>query len=142
MEVAERIGAPYRSSTRAIDKSKWALFERWCRKSSKQGSIFLKAPTFTGYFLAFTGIIQTSTKWNLSIVLNELTKAPFEPQTSNILLSNCFLASFVIWQVPQRNSCLGCKQSILFRPLGKGTSKRRFSKCVSSDYPCFDYHRG
>ena len=26
-------------------------------------------------------------KWNLSVVLNELTKAPFEPMTSNILLS-------------------------------------------------------
>ena len=24
----------------------------------------------------------------------------------------------------------------------KPTSKRRFSKCVSSDYSCFDYHRG
>ena len=32
-EVAERIAAPQRSSTRTIYKSKWALFERWCREN-------------------------------------------------------------------------------------------------------------
>ena len=31
VEVAERIAAPQRSSTRTIYKSKWALFEKWCR---------------------------------------------------------------------------------------------------------------
>ena len=30
VEVAERIAAPQRSSTRTIYKSKWALFEKWC----------------------------------------------------------------------------------------------------------------
>ena len=34
MEVAKRIAAPQRSSTRTIYKSQWALFERWCRKNS------------------------------------------------------------------------------------------------------------
>ena len=34
VEVAERIAAPQRSSTRTIYKSKWALFERWCREHS------------------------------------------------------------------------------------------------------------
>ena len=34
VEVAERIGAPQRSSTRTIYKSKWALFEKWCRENS------------------------------------------------------------------------------------------------------------
>ena len=34
VEVAERIAAPQRSSTRAIYKSKWALFEKWCRENS------------------------------------------------------------------------------------------------------------
>ena len=33
-EVAERIAAPQRSSTRTIYKSKWALFEKWCRENS------------------------------------------------------------------------------------------------------------
>ena len=33
VEVAERIAAPKRSSTRTIYKSKWALFEKWCRKN-------------------------------------------------------------------------------------------------------------
>ena len=39
--------------------------------------------TFTGYSPVSTGIVQKSSrnlpKWNLSVVLNELTKAPFEP---------------------------------------------------------------
>ena len=34
MEVAEIIAAPQRSSTRTIYKSKWALFEKWCRENS------------------------------------------------------------------------------------------------------------
>ena len=34
VEVAERIAAPQRSSTRTINKSKWALFEKWCRENS------------------------------------------------------------------------------------------------------------
>ena len=34
MEVAERIAAPQRSSTKNFDKSKWALFEKWCRENS------------------------------------------------------------------------------------------------------------
>ena len=34
VEVAERIAAPQPSSTRTIYKSKWALFEEWCRENS------------------------------------------------------------------------------------------------------------
>ena len=34
VEVAERIAAPQRSSTRTIYKPKWALFEKWCRENS------------------------------------------------------------------------------------------------------------
>ena len=33
VELAERIAAPHRSSTRTIYKSKWALFEKWCREN-------------------------------------------------------------------------------------------------------------
>ena len=33
MELAERIAAPQRSSTRTMYKSKWALFEKWCREN-------------------------------------------------------------------------------------------------------------
>ena len=135
MEVAERIAAPQRSSTRSIYKSKWALFEKWCTENSvdfytlsvKQISDFFMylyqdlnrhPSTIDGYRTAIVDtlgpaglpISQSSDlnrllssfhrdrpkssrnlpKWNLSIVLNELTKAPFEPmktQTSNILLS-------------------------------------------------------
>ena len=34
VEVAERIAASQRSSTRTIYKSKWPLFEKWCRENS------------------------------------------------------------------------------------------------------------
>ena len=34
VELAERIAAPQRSSTRTIYKSKWAIFEKWCRENS------------------------------------------------------------------------------------------------------------
>ena len=34
VEVVDRIAAPQRSSTRTIYKSKWALFEKWCRENS------------------------------------------------------------------------------------------------------------
>ena len=34
VEVAERIATLQRSSTRTIYKSKWALFEKWCRENS------------------------------------------------------------------------------------------------------------
>ena len=39
VEVAESIVAPQRSSTRAIYKSKWALFEKWCRENSVDFSV-------------------------------------------------------------------------------------------------------
>ena len=121
VEVAERIAAPQRSSTRTIYKSKWALFEKWCRENSvdfstpsvKQVSDFFmylyqdlnRCPsTIDGYRMAIVDtlgpaghhIAQSSDlhrllssfhrdhpkssrnlcKWNLSVVLNELTKHP------------------------------------------------------------------
>ena len=124
VEVAERIAAPQRSSTRTIYKSKWALFEKWCRENSvdfsspsvKHISDFFmylyqdlnrRPSTIDGYRTAIVDtlgpagyhIAQSSDlhrllssfhrdrpnssrnlpKWNLSVVLNELTKAPFEP---------------------------------------------------------------
>ena len=120
---------------KTIGKSKWALFEKWCREdlvdfstpSVKQVSPFFmylyqdlnrRLSTIDGYRTAIVDtlgqagfhISQSSDldrllpsfhrdrpkssrnlpKWNLSVVLNELTKHPFEPiktQTSNIFLS-------------------------------------------------------
>ena len=130
VEVAERIAAPQRASTRTIYKSKWALYEKWCRENSvdfstpsvKQVSDFFmhlyqdlnrRPSTIDGYRTAIadtlgpTGhhISQSSDlnrllssfhrdcpkssrnlpKWNLSVVLNELTKAPFEPMKNRDL---------------------------------------------------------
>ena len=122
VEVAERIAAPQRSSTRTIYKSKWALFEKWCSENSvdfstpslKQVSDFFmylyqdlnrRPSTIDGYRTAIVDtlgpaglpISQSSDlnrllssfhrdrpkssrnlpKWNLFVVPNELTKAPF-----------------------------------------------------------------
>ena len=160
VEVAERIAAPQRSSTRTIYKSKWALFEKWCRENSvdfstpsvKQISDFFMylyqdlnrhPSTIDGYRTAIVDTLGPTAqhiahnadlhkllssfhrdrpkssrnlpKWNLSVVLNELTKAPFEPMKDRPQTSysqNCFLASFGLQQAPQRNPCLGRKQSI------------------------------
>ena len=124
MEVAERIAAPQRSSTRTIYKSKWALFEKWCRENSVDFStpsvkqildffMYLyqdlnrRPSTIDGYRTAIVDtlgplgqhiahnkdlhrllssfhrdrpkISRNLPKWKLSVVLNELTKAPFEP---------------------------------------------------------------
>ena len=78
VEVAERIAAPQRSSTRTIYKSKWALFEKWCRENSvdfstpsvkqisglqsltlwaQRPNILHTMQTFIGYSPVFTGIV-------------------------------------------------------------------------------------
>ena len=142
VEVAERIAAPQRSSTRTIYKSKWALFEKWCREnlvhfstpSVKQVSDFFmylfqdlnrRPSTIDGYrtgivdSLGPTGlhISQSSDlnrllssfhrdrpkssrnlpKRNLSVVLNELTKAPFEhmkdTDLKHLTLKTAFLSA-------------------------------------------------
>ena len=141
VEVAERIAAPQRSSTRIIYKSKWALFEKWCRENSvdfstpsvKQVSDFFmylyqdlnrRPSTIDGYRTAIvdtlgpTGqyIAQSSylhrllssfhrdrpkssrnlPKWNLSVVLNELTKAPFEPMKDTNLKHLTLKTAFLL----------------------------------------------
>ena len=97
-------------------------------------------------------------KWNLSVVFNELTKVPFEPMIDtdlqHLTLKTAFLLALAsgkcrskiqAW-VASKVSNLGYWKKValpLFRFHSQNTtSKRRFSKCISIDYPCFDYHRG
>ena len=140
MEVAERIAAPQRSSTRTIYKSKWALFEKWCRENSvdistpsvKQVSDFFmylyqdrnRGPvTIDGYRTAFVDTlgpaghhISQSSDLNrllssfhrdrpkvpeffltpLSVVLNELTKAPVEPMKDSDLKHLTLKTAFLL----------------------------------------------
>ena len=141
VEVAERIAAPQRSSTRTIYKSKWALFEKWCRENSvdfctpsvKHISDFFmylyqdlnrRPSTIDGYSTAIVDtlvpaghhIAQSSdlhrllssfhrdrpkssrnlSKWNLSVVLNELTKAPFEPMKDTDLKHLTLKTAFLL----------------------------------------------
>ena len=69
---------------RTIYRSKWALFERWCRENS----VDFSSPTvkqISDFFMYLyqdlnrCPVTRNLPKWNLSVVLNELTKAPFEP---------------------------------------------------------------
>ena len=141
MEVAERIAAPQRSSTRTFYKSKWALFEKWCRENSvdfstpslKHISNFFmylyqdlnrRPSTIDGYRTAIVDtlgpagyhIAQSSDlhrllssfhrdrpkssrnlpKWNFSVVLNELTKAPFEPMKDTDLKHLTLKTTFLL----------------------------------------------
>ena len=141
VEVAERIAAPQRSSTRTIYKSKWALFEKWCRENSvdfstpsvKQISDFFmylyqdlnrRPSTIDGYRTAIVDTLGPTAhhithnpdlhrllssfhrdhpkssrnlpKWNLSVVLNELTKAPFEPMKDTDLKHLALKTAFLL----------------------------------------------
>ena len=142
MEVAERIAAPQRSSTRTIYKSKWALFKKWCRENSvdfstpsvKQISDFFmylyqdlnrRPSTIDGYRTAIVDTLGPTAhhiahnadlhrllssfhrdrpkssrnlpKWNLSVVLNELTKAPFEPMKDTDLKHLTLKTAFILF---------------------------------------------
>ena len=141
VEVAEKIAAPQRSSTRTIYKSKWALFEKWCREnlvdfstpSVKQISDFfmylyqdlnMRPSTIDGYRTAIVDTLGPTAqhiahnadlhrllssfhrdhpkssrnlpKWDLSVVLNELTKAPFEPMKDTDLKHLTLKTAFLL----------------------------------------------
>ena len=141
VEVAERIAAPQRSSTRTIYRSKWALFEKWCRENSvdfstpsvKQISDFFmylyqdlnrRPSTIDSYRTAIVDTLGPTAqhiahnadlhrllssfhrdrpkssrnlpKWNLSVVLNELTKAPFEPMKDSDLKHLTLKTAFLL----------------------------------------------
>ena len=141
VEVAERIAAPQRSSTRTIYRPKWALFEKWCRENSvdfstpsvKQISDFFmylyqdlnrRPSTIDGYRTAIVDTLGPTAqhiahnadlhrllssfprdrpkssrnlpKWNLSVVLNELTKAPFEPMKDSDLKHLTLKTAFLL----------------------------------------------
>ena len=123
-EVAARIEAPQRLSTRVVYKSKWAIFVKWCDShkvdfmlpSVSQIADFLlylfkerklQPSTIEGYRTAIADMVGNDRlnisknenltrlldsfhrdkpkgrrgvpSWNLSLVLHQLTKAPFEP---------------------------------------------------------------
>ena len=140
-EVAARIEAPQRSSTRAVCKSKWAIFVKWCESnqvdfrapSLKQVADFLlylfkerqlQPSTIEGYRTAIADMVgndpvhfgkdESLTRlldsfhrdkpkgrrgvpaWNLSLVLHQLTKAPFEPMRKASLKHLTFKTVFLL----------------------------------------------
>ena len=115
VEVAERIAAPQRSSTRTIFKSKWALFERWCRENSvdfstpsvKQVSDFFmylcqdlnrRPLTIDGYRTAFVYTLGTmGLHISESLDLNKLLSSFHRdrPKVLGIFLNGTFLLYFM-----------------------------------------------
>ena len=140
-EVATRIEAPQRRSTRAIYESKWSIFVRWCEEhkvdfrspSIKQISDFLlylfqekhlQPSTIDGYRTAISDKIGNGQvnigkdenltrlldsfhrdkpkgrrgvpSWNLSLVLHQLTKPPFEPLRKASLKHLTFKTVFLL----------------------------------------------
>ena len=140
-EVAERIEAPQRVSTRAVYKSKWAIFVKWCEShevdfrspSVNQIADFLlhlfkernlQPSTIEGYITAIADMVgnvelniskvENLTRlldsfhrdkpkgrrgvpsWNLSLVLHQLTKAPFEPLRKASLKHLTFKTVFLL----------------------------------------------
>ena len=183
VEVTERITAPQRSSTRTIYKSKWVLFEKWCRETSvdfstpsvKQVSDFFmylyqdrnRCPsTIDGYRTAIvdtlgpTGlhISQSSDlnrllssfhrdrpknsrnlpgKWNFSVVLNELTKAPMkDTDLKHLTLNTAFLLALTsskrrseihAW-VANKVSNLGQWEKVALFPTSDFTAKNQLAR--------------
>ena len=80
-------------------------------------------------------------KWNLSVVLNELTKAPFEPMKDtdhkHLTLKTTFLLALASGK---RRSEIHAWVANKVSNLGQWEKVALFSKCVSGDYSCFDYH--
>ena len=63
-------------------------------------------------------------KWNLSVVLDKLTKVAFEPMKNtdlkHLTFKTALLLSFGLWKCRSEKPYLGCKQSVPFGPVGKG----------------------
>ena len=140
-EVAARIEAPQRLSTRAVYKSKWSIFVKWCDShkvdfrspSISQIADFLlylfkerkhQPSTIEGYRTAIADMVGNGKlniskdenltwlldsfhrdkpkgrrgvpSWNLSLVLHQLTKAPFEPMRKASLKHLTFKTVFLL----------------------------------------------
>ena len=68
VEVAERIAAPQRSSTRTIYRSKWALFERWCRENFSTPSV----KQVSNFFMYLHQYLYRRHVYLISHALNEI----------------------------------------------------------------------
>ena len=140
-EVATRIEAPQRGSTRAVYKSKWTIFVKWCKSNKvdfRSPSVNhiadfllylfkernLQPSTIDGYRTAITDMVGNDNlnissdenltrlldsfhrdkpkgrrgvpSWNLSLVLHQLTKAPFEPLRKALLKHLTFKTGFLL----------------------------------------------
>ena len=92
--------------------------------------------SLTGYFLAFTGVVpmfQESSKWDLSVVFNEFTKAFFEPMKDtdlkHLTVKTAFLLALASGKHHSEMYAWVANKSIQFRQMGKGS-------CV----PLFSFH--
>ena len=140
-EVAARIEAPQRGSTRAVYKSKWTIFVKWCKSNKvdfRSPSVNhiadfllylfkernLQPSTIDGYRTAIADMVGNDKlnissdenltrlldsfhrdkpkgrrgvpSWNLSLVLHQLTKAPFKPLRKASLKHLTFKTVFLL----------------------------------------------
>ena len=116
--VAARIEAPQRGSTRSVYEAKWTIFTKWCFSNQvdfrapplKAIADFLlhlfqdkklQPGTIDGYRSAIAdklgnSTINVSKDENLSLVLHQLTKAPFEPLKEASLKHLTFKTVFLL----------------------------------------------
>ena len=100
---------------------------------------------------------QESSKWNLSVVLNELTKSPFETMKDKdrkyLTLKTAFLLALAFGKrrseihacVANKVSNLDQWEKVTLFPSSDFIAKNQLAKqgsqvCLKCDYSCFDYH--
>ena len=122
------------------------------------GTIFHKAQTYllSSFHRDRPKSFRNLQKWNLSVVLNELTKSPFEPMKDtdlkHLTLKTAFLLALAsnkchseihAW-VTNKVSNLGQWEKVTLCPssdfIAKNQLAREGSQSVSGDNFCFDYH--
>ena len=176
LEVAVRIAAPQRQSTRVVYKSKWSLFEKLvqrkcgglltCEISLRIFHVPISRPkqthsTIDGYRTAIVDYLGSAglhisqscklnrlltnfhrdrpknsrnlTKWNLSVVLNEHTKAPFE-SIKDPDLKHLTLKMAVLLALASRKH----HDEIQVRVVNKVSNLGQ--NMPPNDHPCFDHY--
>ena len=96
VEVAERIAAPQRSSTRTIDSYRTAIVDTLGPTGQHIAHNEDLHRLLSSFHRDRPKSSRNLPKWNLSVVLNELTKAPFEPMKDTDLKHLTLKTAFLL----------------------------------------------
>ena len=101
--VAARIEAPQRRSTRSVYEAKWTIFTKWCLSNQGLGNSTINVSKDENLTRLLDSFHRDRPKgrrgipsWNLSLVLHQLTKAPFEPLKEASLKHLTFKTVFLL----------------------------------------------